>query len=321
MAYIKRDYKDSVFRHLFGSAERKSSALELYNALAGTQHTDPGEIEITTIDNFLFLGRRNDVSFLIGDEMVLLEHQSTHNPNMPLRGLQYFERVYSKHIAVNELDIYGKQLVDLPTPRFFVFYFGTSHRPEREVMRLSDSFNSGPGDLEVTATVLNCNEGNNTAIMGACRALKGYAHLLALARENRKGGRMVTRDAIEAAIDQCIADGYLVDYLTAHRAEVGDMLFTMEDEERAMRVHMKAIEREASEKGERIGLQKGMQKGEQIGLQKGEQIGIEKTRLEMLRNLMSSTGKSAQEAMEMTGIPEEERPAYAAQLGSPNQVA
>ena len=188
-------------------------------------------------------------------------------------------------------------------------------------MRLSDSFNSGPGDLEVTATVLNCNEGNNTAIMGACRALKGYAHLLALARENRKGGRMVTRDAIEAAIDQCIADGYLVDYLTAHRAEVGDMLFTMEDEERAMRVHMKAIEREASEKGERIGLQKGMQKGEQIGLQKGEQIGIEKTRLEMLRNLMSSTGKSAQEAMEMTGIPEEERPAYAAQLGSPNQTS
>ena len=191
--------------------------------------------------------------------------------------------------------------VNLPTPRFFVFYFGASRRPEREVMRLSDSFNSGPGDLEVTATVLNCNEGNNTAIMGACRALKGYAHLLALARENRKGGRMVTRDAIEAAIDQCIADGYLVDYLTAHRAEVGDMLFTMEDEERAMRVHMKAIEREASEKG--------------------EQIGIEKTRLEMLRNLMSSTGKSAQEAMEMTGIPEEERPAYAAQLGSPNQVA
>ena len=114
MAYIKRDYKDSVFRHLFGSAERKSSALELYNALAGTQHANPGEIEITTIDNFLFLGRRNDVSFLIGDEMVLLEHQSTHNPNMPLRGLQYFERVYSKHIAVNELDIYGRQLVNLP---------------------------------------------------------------------------------------------------------------------------------------------------------------------------------------------------------------
>ena len=95
----KRNYKDSLFCHLFGSDERKENALELYNALAGTSYSDPGSLELTTIEGAVFLGLKNDVSFLVGDEMVMLEHQSTHCPNMPLRGLQYFSRLYGKLVA------------------------------------------------------------------------------------------------------------------------------------------------------------------------------------------------------------------------------
>ena len=80
MCAVRRDYKDSLFCHLFGAEERKGNALQLYNALAGTDYGDPDDMEITTIGDAVFLGRKNDVSFLVGDEMGLWEHQSTHNP-------------------------------------------------------------------------------------------------------------------------------------------------------------------------------------------------------------------------------------------------
>lgn len=251
MATVRRRYKDSLFCHLFGSEERKANALELYNALAGTAHGDPGGLELTTIGDMVFLGFRNDVSFLVGDEMVLLEHQSTRNPNMPLRGLLYFSRLYSKLVDRRGLDLYGERRLELPAPRFFVLYFGRDDEPDRQVLRLSDSF---PGtarhaaDVEVTATVLNCSEGHNPAIMGASETLRGYAHLLALARANRDAG-MGMGDAVSDAVDRCIAEGVLAAYLSEHRAEARDMIWTIEDEERAMRVHWECVAREATERG------------------------------------------------------------------------
>ena len=135
MAFVKRDYKDSLFCHLFGDERRKGNALQLYNALAGTSYADPEDIELTTIGDAVFLGRKNDVSFLVGDDMVLWEHQSTHNPNMPLRGLHYFSRLYTKLVTLRELDLYGTRRLQLPTPRYVVFYFGAEDRPDVETMR------------------------------------------------------------------------------------------------------------------------------------------------------------------------------------------
>ena len=280
MGSIRRTYKDSLFCHLFGAEERKRNALELYNALAGTSYEEVDDLELTTISDVIFLGFKNDVSFLIGDEMVLMEHQSTYSPNMPLRGLQYFERLYTKLIEERELDLYGTSLLPLPTPRYIVLYFGRDERPECEVMRLSDSFEQGPGDVEVTATVLNCNEGRNGPIMEACTALKGYAHLVALERRNRTERGMGYRDAVRAAVDECIRNGVLVEYLTGHRAEVEDMLFTIQDEERAMRVHWKAVEREAREKGYADGREQGYADGREEGREEGRKSTI----LELVRS-------------------------------------
>lgn len=276
---VRRDYKDSLFCHIFGSESRKQNALDLYNALAGTAYTDPGDLELTTIEGVIFLGFKNDVSFLVGDELVLLEHQSTHNPNMPLRGLHYFSRLYAKLVELRGLDIYSPGRVPLPTPRYFVLYFGPDERPEREVMQLSESFTSGPGDLEVTATVLNCNEGRNAAIMRACEALRGYAHLLALARANRDMG-MGLAEAVSAAVDCCIDEGALAEYLSEHRAEAKQMLFTIEDEERAMRVHWEAVGREAREHGMREGMEEGLKRGMAEGLEKGMERGRKAGRAE-----------------------------------------
>ena len=322
MTAIKTTYKDSLFCHLFGSEDRKANALELYNALTETAHTDPDELELTTIGDVIFLGLKNDVSFLIDDEMVLWEHQSTHNPNMPLRGLHYFSRLYTKLVEQRRLDLYGTSILQLPTPRYVVFYFGERNRPEREVMRLSDSFTSGPGDLEVTATVLNCNEGRNRSIMEACETLRGYAHLVALERTNRRELHMLAQDAARAAVSQCIEDGFLVGYLTEHRAEVEDMLFTIQDEERAMQVHWEAVEREARERGMEQGMKQGMEQGMKQGMKQGMEDGITKGRkegvaegrkegvLESLRNIMKTTGSDVETAMDMLMIPEAERPEF-----------
>ena len=314
MGSIRRTYKDSLFCHLFGAEERKRNALELYNALAGTSYEEVDDLELTTISDAIFLGVKNDVSFLIGDEMVLMEHQSTYSPNMPLRGLQYFEHLYTRLIEERELDLYGTRLLSLPSPHYIVLYFGSDERPEREVMRLSDSFEQGPGDVEVTATVLNCNEGRNGPIMEACTTLKGYAHLVALERRNRTERGMRYRDAVRAAVDECIRDGVLAEYLTGHRAEVEDMLFTIQDEERAMRVHWKAVEREAREKGYADGREdgyadgreKGYADGREKGYADGREEGREEGRKSTVLQLVLSGALDNETAADTLGVTQEE---------------
>ena len=273
MPAARRSYKDTLFRHLFGRYEHRANALELYNALSGKSHSDPSKIEITTIDDFIYLGYRNDVSFLIDDEMVLLEHQSTHNPNMPLRGLLYFAKLFTKYIDEHKIDLYGSGKLSIPTPRFAVLYFGTRKRPDREIMSLSSLFSSGPGDIEVTVTVLNCNEGRNEDIMGASETLRGYAHLLALVRGKEACG-FDLRDAVDDAVDECIAEGILEAYLTSHRVEAKDMLFTMEYEERAQEIHREAIAREAREQGYKEGHDEGYAAGRDEGYSAGRDAGF-----------------------------------------------
>ena len=269
MVTTRYQHKDTLFCRLFGSADRKGDALSLYNALAGTHYDDPAELEITTVEDTVYLGRKNDVSYLVGSDMLLVEHQSTHNPNMPLRGLHYLSALYAKLVVMRDLDVYGEDLLDLPTPRYVVLYFGTGNRPEVEEMKLSDSFASGPGALEVTATVLNCSKGMNRRIMESCKTLAEYARFVDIERANRKAG-LKGREAVQATVEQCIEQGVLADYLTVHRTEVLDLLFTIEDEERAMRVHMQALEQKAIDKG----LQKGMREGMREGLQKGKKEGV-----------------------------------------------
>ena len=132
---VNRNHKDTVFRMLF---KEKARLLELYNGLNGTDYQDENELEIYTLENAIYMGMKNDVSFLLMFELNLYEHQSTYNPNMPLRNLLYIARQFEKYVQNKSL--YSAKRIKLPTPGFVVFYNGRYDQPERCVLKLSDSF-------------------------------------------------------------------------------------------------------------------------------------------------------------------------------------
>lgn len=115
---INRKYKDRLFRLRFGSEEYKEDMLSLYNALNGTEYSNPDDISITTIDDVIYIKMKNDVSILLDGNMPLWEQQGSINPNMPVRGFMYFGDLYNKYIKTNELNIYGKKLQKIPTPQY-----------------------------------------------------------------------------------------------------------------------------------------------------------------------------------------------------------
>ena len=223
-----KKYKDTVFRDLFGSEERKEYALSLYNAFSGTSYTDPSDLQITTLDDVIYLGLRNDVSYLVGSTLSLWEHQSTYNPNMPVRGLKYFARLYAAYEKKNGLNEYDSSRLRLPTPRFVVIYVGDQRRPYKEVMRLSDSY-EGNGDIEVTATVINMLADESDGLLDRCAELKGYVRLVRLVRENQASGAPFD-EAVDSAVQQCIDEGVLEGYLVQRRAVVVDMFMDEYDE-------------------------------------------------------------------------------------------
>ena len=99
---VNEKHKDRLFRALFGDAKRKKNTLELYNAVNNSAYTNEDDIILTTIEDAIYLGMQNDVSFIIASTMNLYEHQSTYNPNMPIRGLMYFGKLYAKLLETNK---------------------------------------------------------------------------------------------------------------------------------------------------------------------------------------------------------------------------
>ena len=211
----KRDYKDTLFRYIFKGEDDRSKRwlLSLYNALNDSNYTDINDLKITTIQNALFLTMKDDLSFLIDDELNLFEHQSTVNPNMPLRGLMYFARLYQSHIADHKKSIYGSTLLKIPAPRFVVFYNGEREQADVIKYRLSDAFEkpTTEGEFEWTATVLNVNADHNPALQKKCKALYDYSSFVANVRKRIKDGQDKD-EAINAAVEDAI-NGKLLDGL------------------------------------------------------------------------------------------------------------
>ena len=230
---VNREYKDRFFKKVFST---KKALLSLYNAVNGTEYDNPDDIEINTIEDFLYMSMKNDVSFLFTDMMNLYEHQSTVNPNMPFRGFIYLAKLYQKTV-MGDNDFFCSSLVQIPTPQFIVFYNGTKDESDISELKLSDAF-SGKGRfntaLECTATVLNINYEHNKELMEKCKELRDYALLVHRIRTYRSKG-MTLEEAIDKAIDDCINEDILRDILETHRMEAKAMLFTEYNEE----VHIK----------------------------------------------------------------------------------
>ncbi|MCH5249721.1 MAG: hypothetical protein J1E98_07300 [Lachnospiraceae bacterium] len=161
---IQRKYKDTLFSMLFSE---KKNLLSLYNALNKTTYTNVDDLEITTLENALYMNYKNDISFVFDFELMLYEHQSTINPNMPLRDLFYVSTVLKGR--VKDENLYGQALIKIPAPRFVVLYNGTEEQPERQILRLSDSYEKKQGtpELELTVVVYNINWGHNKELLEA----------------------------------------------------------------------------------------------------------------------------------------------------------
>lgn len=151
---IQREYKDRMFCKVF---QEEKDLLDLYNAVNGTNYENPEELTVTTLEDAIFLGMKNDKSFLIGGSMNLYEHMSTWCPNLPLRGLMYFSRLYEQYVETQNIRIYGTKQIKLPLPQYIVFYNGTKEEPDRTELRLSDAFIKNDLDpaLECKTVMLN----------------------------------------------------------------------------------------------------------------------------------------------------------------------
>ena len=181
-------HKDRLFCFLFGNEKYKKNTLALYNAVNRTGYSDENELELVTLKDVIYIRMHNDVSLLLSGDLSLYEHQSTPNPNMPIRGLMYFAHLYDKYITVNRLNIYGSSRVMLPTPKYVVFYNGVQQRPAEERLRLSDAFmnEDTSGGFEWTATVINLNHPDNQGLLGRCEILKEYTKFVDAVRKYQK---------------------------------------------------------------------------------------------------------------------------------------
>ena len=277
-----RHFKDVLFKYVL---KEKADLLELYNAINDSDYCDPEELEYNTLEDAVYLGIKNDVSFIIHNSMNLYEHQSTINPNMPLRGLFYFSSLYKKLVG-DSFDIYGKKLVRLPTPQYIVFYNGKDELPDRMVLRLSDAFvvKTDMPNLECVATVLNINPGHNERIVEKCSKLFQYIQFNGKIREYQEQGFSM-EDAVDMAVTYCMEHDILKQILTENRSAFMDDILTTYDAEK----HMEWIAKENFEEG--------YEQGEARGEARGVARGIELIAMNMLR-----ANKPLDEIEMLTGI-------------------
>ena len=250
---INKKYKDRLFRLIF---QDRKDLLELYNAVNNSNYTDPEELTITTIEDVVYMGMKNELSFLIDDVLNLYEHQSSFSPNLPLRGLFYFSSLYREQIEPVKQRLYTNSPLYIPFPQYLAFYNGTKEEPERQELKLSDLFiqngKKAIPALECTAVVLNINLGHNRKLMEKCKALKEYAQFIAMIREN-VGTGMIFEEAVENTVDNCIEKGILSEILRRNRAEVIEMILTEYDENE----FRDFLKEEAWNEGNKVGLIEG----------------------------------------------------------------
>ena len=223
-AIAHRQYKDRLFKAIF---ENRTYLLSLYNAVNGTSYTDPAALDVNTIENSVYVGMRNDLSFIFQSELSLYEQQSSYNPNMPLRGLMYFARLYEKILTKQHKDVYNSSLVKIPTPKYVVFYNGAAGKPDVLELRLSDAFEvpDTSGAFEWTATMLNINKGHNAALLEKCTALHAYSEYVARVRTNIRSGMSKTA-AIDEALDWAAKENLLDRFFQERKSEVKAMSIT-----------------------------------------------------------------------------------------------
>ena len=291
---INREYKDRLFKRIFGNAEKKEWTLSLYNAMNGSNYSDPEAIQLNTIEDAVYMGMKNDVSFLIADTFNLYEHQSSFNPNMPMRFLIYAGMLYDKYIQENkEYHRYSSVQQKAPTLKCVCFYNGTKKMGDRLVLRLSDAFDPNTkSDIEVTVTMININYGHNSELLAMCKPLEDYSYFVHEVRAKRKPMGSLEK-AVDAAIEALADDSPIKPFLIANQAEVKNLFITEYDEER-YRADLKA-------------------EGRAEGIAEGRAEGIAEKAIDIASNMLRLGLLSKENIALATGLPLETIDQLAAQ--------
>ena len=228
-----REYKDRLFKFIFGNPENREWTLSLYNAINGSHYTDAKAIRFNTIENAVYMSMKNDVSFLVDNTMNFYEQQSTFNPNMPMRFLIYAGMVYSRYVEESKsYHRFSSRQQKAPTPKCVCFYNGAADKEDTVVLSLSDAFDvDAPADIDVRVTMININFGHNKALLAACIPLREYSFFV-----DRIHYYQEAMDSLEAAVDAALRelpeDSLIKPFLIANRAEVKRMCITEYDEAR-----------------------------------------------------------------------------------------
>lgn len=296
---VRRNVKDRLFRYLF-EKDRKA-LLQLYNALHGTDYQDDSQLEIVTIKSVVYVVMKNDLAFVMTGVLNIYEHQSTYNPNLPVRFLIYLAQEYQMVIQKAQQSLYGMMQITLPTPQCIVFYNGKKDMPEEEILRLSDAFENRTvrPDIELTVRVININSGHNCALMEQCRTLAEYSEFVGVTREFMAGADHA-ETALSDAVDYCIEKGILADFLKKNRAEVLGMLLEEFDAEK----YERTLRSEGKEEGRKEGKEEGIEEEREEGIrymieilqELGQSVDYVK---EKLKEKYSLSEKEAQEKQQL----------------------
>ena len=289
-----RNYKDSVFVDLFAhDINAKENFISLYNALHGTNlDAKTTDVQPVMLEKVLYMKYYNDIAMLIdGKIVILIEHQSTINQNMPFRFLEYIARIYEKITTKDEK--FGRKLVKLPIPEFYVFYNGKDDYPTESIMKLSDAFIQFDGDselknqlenanypLEISVKVININVDKENPILKRCEALKEYSEFIEQVRSNIENN---VPEPLTNAIKEAIKKGFLSDYLNRKSTEVQNMLLAEYDYDTDIAVQR----RESFEDGFSAGEERGRNEGISIGLSQGISQGAQQAKLETAKSMKS----------------------------------
>ena len=287
-----RNYKDSVFVDLFSEDEKaKENFLSLYNALHNIKLTDIEKLKNIRLDRVLYMTFYNDVSYLVDNKIIVLaEHQSTINPNMPLRCLEYISRLYEGLFESKEK--YSRKLLSIPTPEFYVFYNGEETYPCDKTLKLSDAFMEKDVEthLELTVKVININRQNHHPVLENCKTMQEYSIFVETVRKWKEKD---PQNGFEKAIKECISNNILREYLKRKTKEVINMLLAEYDYETDIAVQ-RAEERE-------IAFAEGIEQG----IEQGFANGSHQAKLETAR-LMRQRAYLVAEICLMTGLSQEE---------------
>ncbi len=257
-----RELKSDVFTTLFSEPE---NAAKLYAALSG-EETVPEDIQITTLEGVLFLARKNDLGFTVkGRMLVISEHQSTVNENMPLRSMLYYGRTMEK--LLQDRNLYREKRLPIPTPEFYLFYNGTKNVPAEKVLKLSDGYiaKTEAPMLELKVRMININLPAGHRLLRDCLPLYEYSWFIERIRTYRQEG--LDRDtAVTLAVKDSVREGIFTDFVREHGTEVENMLYTQFNMDDALEVRY--------EEGVEDGMERGLTQGRKQGMEQGLEQGI-----------------------------------------------